>query len=68
MRNKLEFVAPKRLTEVAEYNLTGVSLTEGVIALKLRIEDGICTEDAVCNLIGESLILSLLMSLIRIAS
>lgn len=58
LRNKFVLAAPKRFTEEAEKSFIGVILTEGNIVLKLVVEEGICTEDAECNLRGESLILA----------
>ena len=58
-------VIPWRFTEDAERMFNGRSFIDGNIVLNYLVEEGICTEDAECNLRGHIEILILFEKLIE---
>ena len=64
LRRTLVFHAPCKSTEEAENKLRGLILTAGNKVRKLRVEVGILTEDAACNLRGDIVIFTLFVIVI----
>ena len=59
LRKIFELDVPRKLTDDTENNFRGLILTVGKRVRKLWVEFGIRTEDAACNLRGDSVIFNL---------